>query len=244
MNQLWHILFLGIAFFQLLFMLVQWFLFGRREYLFYIGYIFCASLYILFRVHAATAILGFTVPPWLDEWLDQPMAILSYYMYLLFARHFLSMKHLQPLAYQYSRTIEIVFVAFIVARTISIPFGLSHQVSAYIYMGAVLIMVVLVAPMVALMLQQKNILNNFLVMGSVCYVGGGVAGMLAAMVHPGNETGDLSVLLGVEIGVLTELLLLNTGFVLKNRILQQQVIHGQQKLMDQLMKENKPNIPE
>jgi 7TM diverse intracellular signalling len=244
MNQFWHILFLGIAFFQLLFMLVQWFLFGRKEYLFYIGYIFCASLYILFRVHAATGILGFAVHPWLDEWLDQPMAILSYYMYLLFTRHFLSLKNLQPLAYRYSLVIELVFVAFIVGRTISIPFGLSHQVSAYIYMGAVLIMVALVVPMVVLMLKQKNILNNFLVMGSVCYIGGGVAGMLAALLQSGQETGNLSILFGVEIGILAELLLLNTGFVLKNRILQQQVIQGQQKLLDQLMKEKKDRLPE
>jgi hypothetical protein len=52
------------------------------------------------------------------------------------------------------------------------------------------------------------------------------------------------VLLGVEIGILAELLLLNTGFVLKNRILQLQVIQGQQKLLDQLMKENKDHFPE
>ncbi len=237
MNQIWHILFLGIAFFQLLFMGVQWFLFGRKEYLYYIGYIFFASLYILFRVHAATGLLGITVHPWLEEWLDQPMAILSYYMYLLFTRHFLSLKYLQPKVYRYSLAVEIIFLVFIIGKSLSIPFGLSYQVSAYLYMGAVIFMAAPVVPMVILMLKQKNVLNNFLVLGSVCYIGGGVSGVLAAVLQPGGESGNLAILLGVEVGILAELLLLNTGFVLKNKILQQQVIQGQQKLLDQLMKE-------
>ena len=102
------------------------------------------------------------------------MAILSYYMYLLFTRHFLSLKHLQPQAYRYSRAIELIFLIFLFGKTLSIPLEISHTLSAYIYMGAVLIMAALVVPMVILMLRQKNILNNFLVMGSVFYIGGGL----------------------------------------------------------------------
>ncbi len=116
MNQFWHILFLGIAFFQLLFMMAQWFLFGRKEYIFYIAYIFFAAVYIFFRLQAATDLLNFSIHPWLLEWLDQPMAILSYYMYLLFTRHFLSLKHLQPQAYRYSRAIELIFLIFLFVR--------------------------------------------------------------------------------------------------------------------------------
>ena len=244
MNQFWHILFLGIAFFQLLFMMAQWFLFGRKEYIFYIAYIFFAAVYIFFRLQAATDLLNFSIHPWLLEWLDQPMAILSYYMYLLFTRHFLSLKHLQPQAYRYSRVIEVIFLIFLFGKTLSIPLEVSQSLSAYIYMGSVLIMAALVVPMVVLMLWQKNILNNFVVMGSICYIGGGLVGMFVAILWPSNATGNASILLGMEIGILAELLLLNTGFVLKNRILQQQVIQGQQKLLDQLMKEKKGQFPE
>jgi len=244
MNHFWHILFLGIAFFQMLFMMAQWFLFGRKEYLFYIAYIFFAGVYVFFRLHAATGLLNIPIHPWLMEWLDQPMAILSYYMYLLFTRHFLSLKHTQPKVYRYSRVIELLFLVFLVAKTASIPLEFSAVLSAYIYLGYVLIVVALVVPMVVLMLLQKNILNNFLVMGSVCYIGGGVFGLFVAIWNPETANENATVLLGMEIGILAELLLLNTGFVLKNRIMQQQVIQGQQKLLDQLMEEKKGQITE
>ena len=68
--------------------------------------------------------------------------------------------------------------------------------------------------------------------------------MFVAILWPAKAIGNASILLGMEIGILAELLLLNTGFVLKNRILQQQVIQGQQKLLDQLMKEKKDQFPE
>jgi hypothetical protein len=216
-------------------MAVQWLLFRRREYLFYIGYIFFACAYILFRVDAITGFLGVQLPPWVNEMLDQPTAILSYYMYLLFTRNFLSLKTLQPKVYRYSLVIEWVFIVFLIGKIISIPFGLSHTASAYIYMGAVIIMAAFVVPMIVLMLIQKNILNNFLVLGSACYIGGGVIGMFSAILLPNLGKNSLTVLLGVEIGILAELLLLNTGFVLKNKILHQQVIQGQQKMMDQFL---------
>ena len=69
-------------------------------------------------------------------------------------------------------------------------------------------------------------------------------GMMVAILSPATAYGNAGILLGMEIGILAELLLLNTGFVLKNRILQQQVIQGQQKLLDQLMKEKKGQFPE
>lgn len=239
MNHFWHILFLGIAFFQMLFIITQWFLFGRKEYLFYIAYIFFAGIYIFFRLHAATGLLNLPIHPWLMEWLDQPMAIFSYYMYLLFTRHFLSLKHTQRKVYRYSRVIEILFLVFLVAKTASIPLELSTVLSAYIYMGYVLVIVALVVPMVVLMLKQKNTLNNFLVMGSVFYIGGGVVGLFVAISNPATANKNITVLLGMEIGILAELLLLNTGFVLKNRIMQQQVIKGQQELLDQMMEEKR-----
>lgn len=237
MNNTWHILFIGIAFFQMLFMFVQWFLFRRREYVFYIGYIFFACTYILFRVNAASGFLMFQFPKWTEELLDQPVVVLSYYMYLLFTRHFLSLKTLQPKVYYFSLIIEIIFIGFLAGKIASIPFNVSHTVSAYIYLGSVLLMVAFVIPMIMLMLKQKNILNNFLILGSVCYIGGGVIGMFSAMAMPDMGKNNMVVLYGIEIGILAELLLLNTGFALKNRILQQQVIQGQQKIMKQLMKD-------
>lgn len=237
MQLVWHILFLGIAFFQMLFMGIQWAVFRRREYLFYIAYIFCASLYALFRVHAATGLLHINIHPLLAELLNQPLAILSYWMYVCFAREFLNLKKLQPRVYAYSRLVEMVFVVFILGKGFSIPFNLPYSTTVYIYLVSTMLMLVFAIPMIVLMLRQKNVLNNFLVMGSLCYVAGGVTGMVLGVFLPGMGKNNINVLYGIETGVLAELLLLNTGFMLKNKILQQQVIRGQQQIMEQLMKD-------
>jgi hypothetical protein len=240
MNSTWHILFLGIAFFQMIFMLVQWVLFRRKEYLFYIAYILFAGSCIMFRVNAADGFLNVQLPKWLQELLRQPLAILSYYMYLLFARYFLSLKTVQPKVYRYSRVIEVVFVAYFITIICSIPFQIPYQVSGIVYKTMIIIVLCFVIPMAVLMLRQKDVLNNFLVVGSLCYIGGGVISMLLFLLMPPSSVhSNLTVLMGLEIGVLIELLLLNTGFALKNRILQQQVIKGQQKIMQQFMEEQK-----
>lgn len=235
MNLIWHILFLGIAFFQMLFMGIQWAVFRRREYIFYIAYIFCVSLYALLRVHAATGILEIQLHPWLAELLNQPLAIVSYWLYVCFARTFLNLKNMQPGAYRYSRVVEALFVIFILGKSFSIPFNLPYTAAVYIYMVSTLLMVSFAIPMIVQMLRQKNVLNNFLVTGSLCYVAGGLTGMFMGIFLPGMGKNNINVLYGIEIGVLAELLLLNTGFMLKNKILQQQVIKGQQQIMQQLM---------
>jgi hypothetical protein len=171
--------------------------------------------------------------------MNQPLAICSYWMYILFGRFFLNIPKLQPVVYKLSRKLEIMFAAFIILKCISIPFELSYQSSTTIYLVAVLVMATVGVPMFALILKQKNLLNNFLVIGSLLYVMGGVTGVFLAALFAHNEQGSQFGYLGLEIGVLLELLLLNTGFALKNRILQQQVIEGQQKILDKLMNKQK-----
>ncbi len=234
--KLFHLLILGIAFFQMLFMVIQWAVFRRREYFFYIVYILSACLCILFRVNEATGLLGINFPYWVNEIMNQPMAICSYWMYVLFGRHFLNTSKLQPKVYKISRKLEIMFAAFIILKCISIPFNLSYQTSSVIYLACVLIMATFAMPMFILMLKQKNMLNNFLVIGSLLYVAGGVIGVILGILFQSNGEGKQYGYLGLEIGVLLELLLLNTGFALKNRILHLQVMEGQQKIMDRLLK--------
>ena len=98
-------------------------------------------------------------------------------------------------------------------------------------------MLLVCVPLFVVMLQQRNVLNNFLVLGCICYVAGGFTGMLLNYLWYGFESKTTAVFVGVEVGILAELLLLNTGFMLKNRILAQQVEQAQQEMEQQLLQE-------
>ncbi len=228
-----HILFLGIAFFQTLFIFVQWLFFRREEYLFYIAYITAIIFFILFRINDALPHPAVTIPEWLRRITYQPLGIFSYWMYLCFARSFLNLKNTQPRVYTYVSRMETVMLVFIAVCIVLAPFRLQTEYLALLYFVGYIVMLYFCIPAFVLMLRQKDILNNFLVFGCFFYVAGGFSGMVFNYALNKFSSNNLSVFFGVEIGILLELLLLNTGFMLKNRILQHQVLGGQSKILSE-----------
>jgi 7TM diverse intracellular signalling len=227
-----HFLFLGIAFFQTLFIFIQWIFFRREEYLLYIAYINAIIFFILFRINDALPDPFVSLPVWLKRLTYQPLGIFSYWMYLCFARSFLNLKNSQPDVNNYIRRLEYVMVGFMIGCIVLIPFNISTEHLAVIYFIGYILMLLFSIPAFVLMLRQKDLLNNFLVIGCLLYVAGGFTGMLFNYFLNKFSSNNLNVFFGVEIGILLELLLLNTGFLLKNRILQQQVLKGQSKILN------------
>ena len=228
-----HSLFLGIAFFQTLFIFVQWLFFRREEYLFYIAYITAIIFFILFRINDALPHPAVTLPEWLRRITYQPLGIFSYWMYLCFARSFLNLKNTQPRVYTYVSRLETVMLVFIAVCIVLAPFRLQTEYLALLYFIGYIAMLFFCIPSFVLMLRQKDILNNFLVFGCFFYVAGGFSGMVFNYALNKFGSNNLNVFFGVEIGILLELLLLNTGFMLKNRILQHQVLGGQSKILSE-----------
>jgi signal transduction histidine kinase len=169
-----------------------------------------------------------------DEFIDQPLVIFAFWMYIRFGMFFLQLKETQPKVYEATVKLERFFIGFVIVKCLLIPFGLPHMVSGYIYLAAVLILTILALPVIIRLLRQKNMLNNFLVLGGLCITVGGVTGPIVALFLPNMGDGKISIHIGLEVGVLIELLLLNTGLVIKNKLAQQQVINTQQELIDQL----------
>lgn len=236
-----HLVFLGVILFQALFILVQWFFFRRKEHLYYIAYIVSIGLFILCRVLTVTSPPIVEMPVWMQQLSYQPLGMFSYWMYLRFARTFLNIKASQPMVHKLLQPLELVLVGFMILCLLLLILGVNIAAVKQYMLACYLVMVVLVIPVFVVMLRQRNILNNFLVIGCICYVSGGFTGMLLNYLWYGYETKSTVVFLGVEAGILTELLLLNTGFMLKNRILAQQVEQAKQKLKQQPRHQFPPN---
>lgn len=228
----YHILFIGIAFFQSVFMLVQWIAFRRQDYLYYILYILSCLLFILFRLDASLKILPFHLTGMADEYVDQPLIVFAFWMYIRFGYFFLNLKNLQPSVYAAGKRLEYFFITFIVLKCLTIPIGLDHTTSGYIFLAATFLLALAAIPVIVRLLKQKNLLNNFLVIGSLCITIAGMAGPIFALIFKTMDQNTLMIYVGLELGILAEMLLLNTGFILKNRILHQQVINAQKEIIE------------
>lgn len=233
-----HLLLIGTMLYQAIFMLVQWRVFLRKEYGYYISYIVAMSVFFIFRLDKSLQFLPTHLTGMADEFVDQPLVIFAFWMYIRFGMFFLQLKETQHKVYEASVKLERFFIGFVLIKCLLIPFGLPRMVSAYIYLAAVLMLTILALRVIVRLLRQKNLLNNFLVLGGLCITIGGVTGPVIALFLPNMGDGKISVHIGLEVGVLIELLLLNTGLVIKNKLGQQQVIDTQQLLIAQLQQTN------
>lgn len=226
-----HILFLGVAFFQILFIFIQWIFFKRNEYLFYIAYIASVILFILFRINETYNHQYLLLPEKLRRISYQPLGIFSYWMYLCFAIKFLNLEIVNSQLYKYIKLVEKSLIIFILFCVILIPFEINKSLISRLYLTGYSILLVLSIPIFILLVKQKYILNYFLLIGSLLYILGGTIGMVFNFIINDFSGTDLRVFFGIEIGILLELLLLNTGFMLKNKLLEQQVSKGQIKIL-------------
>ncbi|MDF2384095.1 ATP-binding protein [Nostoc ellipsosporum NOK] len=229
-----HVLLIGTMLYQATFMLVQWFVFRRKDYLYYILYMGSTLLFLITRLDGVLHFFPKPIPPLIDEYLDQPLIIFACWMYIRFGYHFLELKETQPALYKNARLVEIFFAAFVVAKCICIPFSFSYATSSTIYMIATVALALSAAPLLYKLLAQRNLLNNFLVIGGVCIAIGGTSGHIFTLTADNPEQRTMLVYVAFEVAILLELLLLNTGLVIKNKRTQQQIIDTQNRLILQL----------
>lgn len=230
-----HILFLGIAFFQSLFIFIQWFFFRRREYLYYIAYLFSVILFIFFRIYDCLDSNSFFIPEWVNSITYQPLGVFSYWMYLRFARAFLNIPNSNRVLSKHLTKIEYAMILFIVACVLLSLININQIYLRIFYLIGDFILIVISIPGFTLIIRENDILNNFLVAGCILYVAGGCIGMIFNYYINKFDGTNTAVFLGLEIGILLELLLLNTGFLLRNKILHQQVIRGHNKVLKQIL---------
>ena len=235
-----HLLFLSICLFQIVFIILQWLLYKRVEYGYYLLYLVSCSIYILFRVNWVIQILPCKQNVLTNEILDKPFIIFAIWMYIRFGYHFLNLKQLQPKVYIAAKRLEIGYTLLVISLIILLPFKLNYNTAATIFLVTTLTLAILATIVIIQLLQQKNLLNNFLVSGGLCITIGGAVGPVIGAFLPNMGEGNLVVFYGLEIGIFIEMMLLNMGFLLKNKILQQQVIKAQQQIIKQYQNKNKP----
>ncbi len=231
-----HQLFVGISLFQCLFILVQLYIYKRKEYFHYFLYIVSISVFLYNNLEQE---IGFTklylFHPDLSALLNKPLNLFGFWMYIHFGKNFIEVKHLLKIKKQVF-VLEICFVAAVAFFLLAILLNLSEHLQSSIFLPLAFILFLQSIFIFAKLYLQKDPLNNFLLAGGLLIALGGVAGPIISLFLPKMGLGNPLVFYGLEIAVLMELLLLNTGLIYKTIFIEKKVNIAQKQLIDELQK--------
>ncbi|HMO61261.1 MAG TPA: histidine kinase [Ferruginibacter sp.] len=228
-----HTLLLSIALFQAVFILIQYIIFKRKEYLYYILYILCISTYIYNCLEIQINLTGYSLAyPYLQRLLDVPMLALAFYLYVHFGSRFLD---ITPARKAYLPV--IIFKAFVltvmVAFAAFVPLGIDMATANVVFMVCSPFMFGVAVWILYVLYNEGGALDYFVIGGGLMIALGGISGIVVAATSRQLGIGNPAVYYPMEIAVLLELLLLNTGLIFKSRLLEKNVIQSQQQLIDE-----------
>jgi signal transduction histidine kinase len=222
---------MAVILFQAMFIFLQYVIFKRVEYLYYIVYIFAMGIFLYFQQEGQ---FGFTEitknNPTVKSLLAAPVILFAFGTYIQFGQKFLEITNERKVF-----KIIIFLKTFLFIETILffvlIAFGVPRNIQDMTFDFTVPVLSALSIWIIILLLKEKNLLNNFLIGGALFITIGGTIGSMINLF--GNTVNGInpSIMLPLEIAVFFELVLLNTGLIYKTRLIEQNIIVSQQKLI-------------
>jgi len=210
-------LILGILTFQVLYSLVQWYFFRRREYLFYALYSVIMGVYFFLQYRVETHFLPVGNLRLPESVLNSTVVFIALYFYIGFGRLFVDAPSIVPGLDKWIRIVSrfmlvyAVFTAFwFISREVHFTERLIHlfiSLSFFVFFLYVLIVI----------LMTGTALAKYLVTGSIIVGTGAIGAMIFRLFEPQMHQPKLSSFFFLQIGVILELICLNIGLIYKSK---------------------------
>jgi len=229
------LLFIGAFIFQLLYILFQWFITRRIEYIYYVCYIVSALLFFFIR---ATPLLDI---PWAHrpygafmQFLNNAWIVLPYFFYYRFGRHFIGMDTRLPRLAAWVRRAEwlvLAIVAFEVISALIIRSAVLMYYSPFVDIG---LMFAVSVPLLYYVSRDNSLLARFFLAGSLVALAGSVLGMVWTYFMP-VFSADIAIspITITKLGVMMETIIFSTGLLYKARQIEKEKFAVQEKLMEE-----------
>lgn len=228
---LWRHLFLGIVFFQFLYILIQWFIKYRREYLYYSLYLFATFLFFAMRYEYYYYQYGFFA-----FYLEHVLAVYSafnfagFMFYLAFGRKFLELKIYIPVLNKFVKFTEFLILGIIITLLGASVLGIYINNITAMWIGGIVLFILTII-FVVMALRLKTRVSYFFLTGSLVYATGSLASFITRQLQliPNSETFDNIIFL--EMGIVLEMLFFTTGLAHKELILAKEKTIAEQQLI-------------
>lgn len=234
-DDLFLFFFCGLALFQTIYVLFQWYLVRRAEYAYYAAYIFAVFIYFFARLSAFKtespefAIIDTQTMTYLNE----VMLILPSFFYFRFARYFTELARTDPALGRHFRIAEFILLGGCVYVFLLqlIPNDLNKSIPIYILLAGQLLFAFHALVRIA---RQRRTVAWFLVGGSAFALTGHVTANVLPLVLA--EPWVVAPLTVSMTGILMELAIFNTGLLFKARETEADKVEAQRSYIRELKK--------
>jgi signal transduction histidine kinase len=214
--------FLGMALLQVIFITYQYILFKRKEFLYYLLYSFCVTVFIFFKSYPQYNPFHFMVTEEERFTAGRSVLLTGYAMYYRFGRYFTETTSLYPKLNSKLIVAEWIFLGFSAIDMIlsfnGIPFEVLEPVSKTIYLVA---MPFSVYAIIYLITRSRR-LTSIYVIGSGLLLLFGSVGFIDRLFISQQRRPEEYYLLYIELGIFFEFLFLNYGLIYKTRMIQKE----------------------
>jgi signal transduction histidine kinase len=233
---IFQLLFQGILICQLLYVLFQWIIIRRKEYLYYFFYLLAIVLYFLSKYESVFYVnLLFSRYPLLAVYLNKTLLILPYFFYFRFVRNFLEMPLNYPALNKWIVRIEFFLLAYLVfdLSFILITFNVRLQRQLYSY---ILFLVFLTAAcFIFYLFREKKRLIYYILSGSLFAGLGNVTGLVLTFLEDEGISHSLPYkLIFSQIGIILEIFCFTAGLSYKSLSAEKEKTKSQENLIEQL----------
>lgn len=232
-----QLLFQGFLLCQLLYVLFQWLMIRRREYLYYFFYLAAISLYFLSKQETVLGLeLLFTRYPLLKIYLGKTLLILPYFLYFRFVRSFLDMPVNYPVLNKWMRWSEYFLLGYMVFDFAFILLTFNRQVQTRIYTFVLLLVFLLAARFIVYLFRRRQTMVYYIITGSILVATGNILGLVFSYLqfdlHLDMGVPDIFVF--AQLGIVLEIFCFTAGLSYKAQASEKEKIKSQERLIEQL----------
>ena len=238
-----RMLFMGFLLCQLLYMLFQWIMVRRKEYLYYLLYMTLIMVYFLSKQESmfGTDIL-FTRWPLLTVYLGKTLLILPYYVYFRFIRSFLEIPRDYPRLNSWIIRMEYFLLVYAGLDFLYILFTFNRPLQTEIYTIVFALVFLLTVGFIVYIYRRARPgspggpLIYFVISGSFFVATGHILGLIFSYLEINRhiDLGVPDIFIFPQAGIVLEVLCFTAGLSYKSRMTEKEKISSQQKLIEQL----------
>jgi signal transduction histidine kinase len=232
-----RMLFMGFLLCQLLYMLFQWVMVRRKEYLYYLLYMTLIAVYFLSKQESMFGVdILFTRWPLLTVYFGKTLLILPYFVYFRFIRSFLEMPQDYPRLNSWIIRMEYFLLVYAGFDFLFILFTFNRPVQTEIYTIVFALVFLLTIGFIVYVYRRGGPLIYYVISGSFFVATGHILGLIFSYleINKGINLGVPDIFVFPQAGIVLEVLCFTAGLSYKSRMTEKEKISSQQKLIEQL----------